>query len=120
MYLWDWSEVPSNSSRLENIVASHLLKLVHFLYDIQGYKAELHYLRDRDGHEVDFLITVDKKPWFAVEVKSSDQSPSKNLSYFGEKLSIPFLYQVINVRNIDFMQKDVRVMSVEKFLSGLV
>ena len=120
MYLWDWSEVPSDSARLENIVASHLLKLVHFLYDTEGYKAEIHYLRDRDGHEVDFLITVDKKPWFAVEVKSSDKAPSKNLLYFGKRLSIPFLYQVVDVANVDFMQKDVRVMSVDKFLSGLV
>ena len=120
MYLWDWSEVPSISARLENIVASHLLKLVHFLYDVQGYKAELHYLRDRDGHEVDFLITIDKKPWFAVEVKSSDQNPSKNLLYFGKKLSIPFLYQVVNIENVDFMQKDIRIMSVDKFLSGLI
>jgi predicted AAA+ superfamily ATPase len=120
MYLWDWSEVPSESARLENIVASHLLKLCHFLYDAQGHKAELHYLRDRDGHEVDFLIAVDKKPWMAIEVKSSDQSISKNLRYFGEKLAIPFKYQLVRTENIDFIQKDVRVMSVDKFLSALV
>lgn len=120
MYLWDWSEIPSDSARLENIVASHLLKLVHFLHDTEGYKAELHYLRDRDGHEVDFLVTINKEPWFAVEVKSSDQIPSKNLLYFSKKLSIPFLYQVINIENVDFMQKDIRIMSVDKFLSGLI
>ncbi|MEK9151251.1 MAG: ATP-binding protein [Patescibacteria group bacterium] len=120
MYLWDWSEVPSDSARLENIVASHLLKLCHFLYDAQGYKAELHYLRDRDGHEVDFLIAVDKKPWMAIEVKNSDQIPSKHLHYFGKKLSIPFKYQLVQTENVDFIQNDVRVMSADKFLSALV
>src|ERR1039457_3161733 len=34
LYLWDWSEVSSEAARLENIVASHLLKLCHFLYDV--------------------------------------------------------------------------------------
>lgn len=120
MYLWDWSEVPLEPVRLENMTASHLLKLCHFLYDVEGYKAELHYLRDRDGHEVDFLITIDKKPWMAIEVKNSDQAISKNLLYFGEKLSIPFKYQLVNTENIDFIQKDVRVISIDKFLGGLI
>ncbi|PIP27138.1 MAG: AAA family ATPase [Candidatus Moranbacteria bacterium CG23_combo_of_CG06-09_8_20_14_all_39_10] len=120
MYLWDWSEVPAGSARLENIIASHLLKLCHFLYDAQGYKTELHYLRDRDGHEVDFLIAVDKKPWMAIEVKSSDQSISKNLQYFGGKLDIPFKYQLVQTENVDFIQNDIRVMSVDKFLGALV
>lgn len=120
MYLWDWSEVPSPSVRLENIVASHLLKLCHFLYDAKGYKAELHYLRDRDGHEVDFLIAVDKKPWLAVEVKNSNQKISKNFRYFSEKLAIPFKYQLVQTENIDFIQDDIRVMSVDKFLSALI
>jgi predicted AAA+ superfamily ATPase len=120
MYLWDWSEVPSNPARLENIVASHLLKLCHFLYDAQGYKAELHYLRDRDGHEVDFLVAVDKKPWMAVEVKNSDPEISKNMAYFGKKLAISFQYQVVNLENIDFIQNDIRVISTDKFLSGLI
>lgn len=120
MYLWDWSEVPVESARLENIVASHLLKLCHFLYDAQGYKAELHYLRDRDGHEVDFLIAVDKKPWMAIEVKSFDQSISKNLQYFGGKLNIPFKYQLVQTENVDFIQNDIRVISIDKFLSALI
>jgi len=120
MYLWDWSEVPMQSARLENIVASHLLKLCHFLYDARGYKAELHYLRDRDGHEVDFLIAVDKKPWMAIEVKKSKQATAKNLNYFGEKLDIPFKYQLVQTEDIDFIQNDIRVMSVDKFLSALV
>ncbi len=120
MYLWDWSEVPSGAARQENIVASHLLKLCHFLYDAQGYKAELYYLRDRDGHEVDFLVTVDKKPWMAIEVKSSKQTISRNLHYFGEKLNIPFRYQLVQTENVDFVQDDVRVISVDKFLGALI
>ena len=43
----------------ENLIALHLLKLCHFLHDREGFAAELHYLRDRTGREVDFLVTVD-------------------------------------------------------------
>lgn len=120
LYLWDWSQVTDEGAKLENMVASHLLKLCHFLYDTGGHKAELFYLRDIDQREVDFLVTVDKKPWFSVEVKSSDQVVSKNLLYFGKKLNIPFQYQLVKTKGVDFIQNNVRVISIDKFLSGLV
>jgi len=42
LYLWDWSEIIENKgAKLENIVASHLLKLCHYLHDADGYKTEL-------------------------------------------------------------------------------
>ena len=84
LYLWDWTEVNDHGARLENLVASHLLKFVHFLEDTEGYRIELQYLRDRDGREVDFIVTVDNKPWFAVEVKNHTITPSKHLFYFCE------------------------------------
>lgn len=120
LYLWDWSQTQKESARLENLVASHLLKMCHFLYDAEGYKAELFYLRDIEKREVDFLVTIDKKPWMAVEVKNSDTEISKNMAYFGKKLAIPFQYQVVNLENIDFIQDDIRVISADKFLSGLI
>ncbi|MFA5284669.1 MAG: AAA family ATPase, partial [Smithellaceae bacterium] len=72
LYLWDWSEVENEASRFENLIASHLLKFTHFITDQEGYRAELSCLRDVDKREVDFLVTIDGKPWFAVEVKLND------------------------------------------------
>ena len=120
MYLWDWSQIEDEGAKLENMVASHLLKMVHFLYDSEGYKAELHYLRDTERRETDFLITINKRPWLAIEVKLSDKKVSKHLKYFAEKLDIPFVYQVIKEPNIDFWQNNIRVISAEKFLAGLI
>jgi hypothetical protein len=34
-------------------------------------------------------VTIDKKPWFAVEAKRDDITPSPHLYYFTEKLEIP-------------------------------
>jgi hypothetical protein len=57
-YLWDRSLVPDRAARFENLVASHLLKLGHFLEDTEGHAVELRFLRDREGREVDFLVLV--------------------------------------------------------------
>lgn len=120
LYLWDWSEVSSEAARLENIVASHLLKLCHFLYDAHGYKSDLYFLRDTEGREVDFLVTMNDKPWFAVEVKSSDLAVSKHLRYFAQRMEIPWSYQVVEVKDVDFIKDGVRVMSVDRFLGALL
>src|SRR3990167_1151920 len=60
LYLWDWSEVEDEAARFENLIASHLLKFVHFITDYEGYRAELYFLRDVDKREVDFLVTIDE------------------------------------------------------------
>lgn len=120
LYLIDWSEIDNEGARFENMIASHLLKFVQYLYESEGYKAELFYLRNVDKKEVDFLVTVNNKPWFSVEAKLSDKSPSQNITYFKERLKIPFNYQVIRKDNVDIMKDGIRVISFSKFLSGLV
>ena len=121
LYLWDWSEVPDESgARLENIVASHLLKMCHFLSDVEGYKTDLHFLRDVEGREVDFLVTENRRPWFAVEVKAGSKEVSKNLTYFGQRLEIPFRYQVVSEKDVDIRKDTVRIISLDRFLVSLV
>lgn len=120
LYLWDWSEVHNEAARFENLVGSHLLKLVHWLHDREGHKASLYFLRDTSKREVDFLVTIDEKPWFAVEVKTQDEMVSSNLRYFREKLKIPFSYQVLKKGNIDKLSDGIRIISGDKLLSGLV
>ena len=94
-YLWDWSLVPERGSRFENLVALHLLKLCHFLEDAEGHAAEVWYLRDRAGREVDFLVTVSRRPWFAVEAKVAETRIDPALVYFRERLGLHHCYQVV-------------------------
>lgn len=119
LYLWDWSPILDEGGKLENMVASHLLKFCHFLHDNDGWQAEVFYLRDNTGREVDFLVAVDHKPWFAVEVKTKRSEISKSLSYFQNKLKIPFCYQILNRGDVDFVKEGIRVMPVAKFLTAL-
>ncbi len=120
LYLLDWSEIEDESSRFENMIASHLLKFVHFLYDYEGYKVELNFLRNVDGKEVDFLISIKGKPWFMVEVKLNDINISKSLLYYKQRLKVPYIYQVIKRENIDKILDGIRIISADKFLSNLV
>ncbi len=120
LYLTDWSEVKNESARFENLIASHLIKFVHFLYDYEGHNAHMHFLRNVDKKEVDFFITVDDKPWFAVEAKTSDTHISSNLYYYMEKLNIPYGYQVVKKRGVDQLVNGIRVVSADRFLNALI
>ena len=55
-YHLDWSVIPNDAARFENLVACHLLKWVHYQQDTQGRDLELRYFRDTDGREVDFVV----------------------------------------------------------------
>jgi predicted AAA+ superfamily ATPase len=118
-YLWDWSVVPSDGARFENLVASHLLKLCHLLHDRDGHDVDLHYLRDRTGREVDFLVTAGRKPWFAVEAKLSETRVDPALPYFRDRLRIPWVYQVVRDARRDVIDSGVRVVPAERFLAAL-
>ena len=119
LYLWDYSALTERSARIENLVASHLLKFCHFLEDTEGYRIDLRFLRDKEKREVDFLVLVDRKPWFAVEVKARKESVSSHLPYFGDRLRIPYLYQVVWDLDESYMRNDVFVMSPMDFLGAL-
>ena len=87
--------------------------------DQEGYRIGLYYLRDASKREVDFLVTVGKKPWFAVECKTASRTVNPALNYFGQRLSIPYLYQLTLEPGDDYLDGRVRVMPASKFLAAL-
>lgn len=105
IYLWDWINVEEEGSRVENLVASHLLKAVHFWTDCGFGQYDLWFIRDKERREVDFLVSQDKKPWFLIEVKlSSKGGISKNLAYFQDKIKAKHAFQV--VLDMDYIPRD--------------
>lgn len=86
-YFYDHAQVENNDgARLENIVACALLKELQFLEDTQGIKTSLHYLRTKDGKEIDFLICMDRKATHVIEIKLSDDAPANSFSHFHQFL----------------------------------
>lgn len=94
LYLWDWSLVEEEGPRHENLVASHLLKAVHFWTDRGLGDFSLYYLRTKEKLETDFVVTKDGKPWFLVEVKTKAQGLSPALFHFQERTKCPHAFQV--------------------------
>jgi len=118
-YLWDWSLVPERGARFENLVAMHLLKFCHCLEDREGQAVGLSYLRDRTGKEVDFLVTLGRKPWFAVEAKLTETRIDPALVYFRERLGLRWTYQVVLEGQRDFVEDGVRCLPARLLLAAL-
>jgi predicted AAA+ superfamily ATPase len=124
LYFWDWGRVESDGARFENLVLSHLLRLVHQLEDEAGERAELRYFRDAVGHEVDAIVLRRGKPWLAVEAKLDDRPLDPNLRYLLERVSIPFAFQVSLRGRTDTRLPDVggariRLLPAARFLAHL-
>jgi hypothetical protein len=82
-YFYDTGQLPDDAGmKLENLVACALLKEIHFREDCFGEKCNLCYLRNKDGREIDFLLTKQGTPAMMIEVKWSDDAPSPNFSFF--------------------------------------
>jgi len=125
VYQWDWSNVKDVEARAENFVASHLLKAVHFWTDYGFGNYNLYFLRDKEKHEVDFIVTKDDKPWFMVDVKySNDSSISKNLFLFQKQTNALHAFQVVfDMEPVDqdcFSYREPVIVPVQTLLSQLV
>ena len=80
-YHWDWTLVQAPGARFENLVASHLLKWVHFRQDTEGRDVDLRYFRDHDRREVDFVVVEGRTPVLMVECKLDDAPVDPGLRY---------------------------------------
>ena len=82
-YLYDTAQVASgDSNKLENYAACALLKELHRIQDCLGHDVGLHYVRTKEGKEIDFAVMINNKVTHLIEVKSADSSLSKNFRYF--------------------------------------
>lgn len=87
VYFYDNADVIEQAgARLENFVATTLLKRLHFMEDYYGDRCSLHYIRDKDGREVDFVTVVNQKVVDLIEVKHTDTDISSSLKYYADKL----------------------------------
>jgi predicted AAA+ superfamily ATPase len=120
-YHFDWTLVPGEPQRFENLVAAHLLKWVHFQQDTEGAELELRYFRDRDGREVDFVVTERREPRLLVECKWADGPVDKGLRYLKERFRSADAWQVSAVGTKDYRTPEgIRVGPALALLGSLV
>lgn len=118
-YFYDIARVPDEAARLENLVAASLLKEVQFRQDCIGENWDLHFLSKKGSGEIDFLITEDFIPKKMIEVKLSDDSPSKNFKLFSKDLpEIEKVQLVKNLKREKTFPDGLEIRSVGKWLSS--
>ncbi len=98
-YFYDVAQAKSDAgAQLENLVACALLKELNFIEDTMGVQTRLHYLRTKDGKELDFLIAINDIPQYIIEVKWSDETPSTAFKHFQSFL--PHVKNIQLVKNL--------------------
>lgn len=116
-FLYDTGAVDGDfGAKLENTVACALLRELHFIEDIAGSRAGLYYLRDKEKHEVDFLVVIDNKPVMMIEVKTGDDNFSPALFRFGNLLKNSKVVQVVYDLKRKKTKNSVIMLPVHEFL----
>ncbi len=88
-YLWDAPRIKEPGARFENMVAIELYRAVNGWNDM-GYGAfSLHFIKNKEQQEVDFVIANDGEPVVLIEAKRTDVEPSKALRKFQDFIKTP-------------------------------
>ncbi len=112
IYFFDNGDIIGNDgARFENLVATSLIKRLHFKEDYEGYRYELRYIRDKEGREVDFIILRDNIPEELIEVKYGDDSLSRPLLYYTKRLQPVKSTQIVANLTREYSKNDIQIMN---------
>jgi len=117
-YFYDIAKIEGGEAeKLENLAALSLKKEIEFREDCDGIPGQLHFIQTKEKHEIDFLVLQKKRPAHLIEVKLSDEAPSKNFAYFSSLF--PMCKKTQWVRNLtrEFTSKEL--IEVKSALHGL-
>ena len=119
-YFFDSGYVKGDEGlKLENTCAVCLLKHVQYLQDTAGEDISLHYVRTRDGREVDFALCKEDRIATLIEVKLADNRPSPGLMYFHGRASDAAAFQLVHNLRQEESVNDVSVVTAGRWLSTL-
>ena len=122
IYFFDTALVEGDEGvKFENLVALSLAKEAAAEEDLRGVDAALHYIRTKDGREVDFCYVRDGRARFLLETKLSDSNISKNLFYFCIQYDIPGIQLVRNLKRErqEGSPTSIEVRLADTWLAGL-
>ena len=120
IYFYDTGAVRGDEgAKLENAVAVCLLKHLHFLEDTQGKQVALHYIRDKEKREVDFVTMIEGKIEQLIEVKFAEEEPHAALQYYAEKLKPKKAFQLIHKLERASSRKNIHLQHAAEWLDQL-
>ena len=120
VYFFDTGLVQGDAGvRLENAVAGMLLKHVHFLHDSAGRSIGLHYIRTKDGVEVDFSLDENGEVTQMIECKLGDDKPHRGLVRFAEQFATADAVQIVYNLRQEEVRNGIRITDAAEWLLGL-
>jgi predicted AAA+ superfamily ATPase len=118
VYFFDNGDVLGDEgARFENLVATSLLKRLHFLEDRDGFRYELRYIRDKEGREVDFVIIREGVLEELVEVKYSNDLPSRHLAYYANRLKPEKTSQIVANLKRPYDKNGIRIVDPLRYFA---
>jgi len=120
VYFFDTGLVRGDQGvRLENAVAGMLLKQAHFLQDSAGREVGLHYIRTKDGAEVDFAFSEAGELKQLIECKLGDNKPHRALARFAEQFSDAEAVQLVYNLRQEELRNGIKITDAANWLGQL-
>ena len=82
IYLWDTPRIKDPAARFENMVALELFRAVTLWNDMGWGRFSLHFIKNKERQQVDFLLADENQPFLLIETKLSEPQPSPALLKF--------------------------------------
>jgi predicted AAA+ superfamily ATPase len=120
VYFFDTGLVEGDDGlRFENLMATALLKHVQWQHDVQGKEVGLHYIRTKDGAEVDFALSEKNQLTQLVECKLSDEKPHRALQRFAKEKARVQAVQVVRHARHNYTLGDIQIVTAGDYLNRL-
>jgi len=95
------------------------LKHVQYLQDTAGDDIALHYVRTKDGREIDFALSREGKLTHIIEVKLSEDIPSLSMRYFSRRMPEASACQLVHNLRQEQQRDEVSILQAGKWLARL-
>jgi len=89
LYILDTPRIKAPAARFENMLALELWRGVNSWNALGSGEFTLHFIKNKEQQEVDFLIADGREPFLLIECKLSDEQPSKPLLAAQRALRVP-------------------------------
>jgi len=99
VYLFDYAQISNESTRFENMIGLELYRAILNWNDLGLGDFSMHYIRNKEKEEIDFLICKNHQPAVLIECKLSDENVSSSLIKFQNKLNVPAV-QLVNKQHV--------------------
>jgi predicted AAA+ superfamily ATPase len=111
--------IGDEGARFENACAAMLLKHAHYLQDVEGRAATLHYIRDKEGSEVDLVLCRNNAPVLLVECRHADTAISRFMASLAARFPKARAVQLVRELRQEEKRGDVSIVRAAGWLAEL-